>query len=172
MWAEAGRIVVSTGLLTLLAHACWTDLSARRIANRTCAAIVLAWPVQLALVSPPPSLTASVLVALAVFAPAVLLWRRGILGGGDVKLLCALSLWAGPAGIVPFLLLTGVAGGAVALVWLWLRQGGGVALAALTQRYAGPAGPGMAAMLADPALPYGLAIAAGGAWLALTLATA
>ncbi|MFO1067232.1 MAG: prepilin peptidase [Geminicoccaceae bacterium] len=171
MWAEAGRVVVTTGLLTLLAHAAWTDLTARRIANRTCAALALAWPVQLLLVVPPPSLTAAVLGAAAVAVPAGLLWQRGILGGGDVKLLSALALWAGPADLLPFLLLTGLAGGALAVVWLRLRQGGGLLVGAVAGRLAGTLAPATASALADPALPYGLAIAGAGAWLLVTRLT-
>lgn len=66
------------------------------------------------------------LVALAVFGAGVGLFRFGLLGGGDVKLISALALWAGPAGILQFLLLTSFAGGPLSLACLaasaWRRR--------------------------------------------------
>jgi len=57
-------------------------------------------------------------VALAVFLVGAVLFARGWLGGGDVKLLTAAVLWAGPAGTPALLMLTGVLGGALALFLL------------------------------------------------------
>jgi prepilin peptidase CpaA len=102
-----------------------------------------------------PSGLWSALAALAVFAGGALLFALGVMGGGDVKLAAALTLWL-PAEHVPaFLVLTSLAGGAVAL---------GVAVWRLTADLARGAGPRAAlrAALAAPA-PYGVAIAAGGA---------
>jgi len=60
-------------------------------------------------------------VALAVFGAALLVWRAGALGGGDVKLLGAASL-AVPLSAVPSLLLgTVLSGGVLALGFLALR---------------------------------------------------
>lgn len=87
------------------------------------------------------------LVALAVFGVGAGLFRFGLLGGGDVKLMSALALWAGSAGILQFVLLTSLAGGPLSLACL--------AVSAWRRR-------------ADPAVPrprvevpYGVAIALG-----------
>ncbi len=58
------------------------------------------------------------LVAVAVFGVGVGLFRFGLLGGGDVKLMSVLALWAGPAGILQFVLLTSFAGGPLSLACL------------------------------------------------------
>jgi prepilin peptidase CpaA len=92
-------------------------------------------------------------VALAVFLAGAVMFARGWLGGGDVKLLSAATLWAGPPQTFELLAATGVLGGVLALILLspfgryasaarsWLRQ----------PAIAGP-----------PAVPYGVAIAAAG----------
>ena len=69
----------------------------------------------------PPSLygaLGAIGCALAVFLVGAVLFARGWLGGGDVKLLTAATLWAGPAGTPALLVLTGVLGGVLALFLL------------------------------------------------------
>ena len=63
-----------------------------------------------------------------------------MLGGGDVKLLAAAALWTGSAALLPFLMATALAGGLLAALFL-----------AFARREGKPV-----------ALPYGVAIAAGG----------
>lgn len=93
-----------------------------------------------------PLLAGHVAVAVAAFLTAAVLFRLGWMGGGDVKLIGALALWAGPAGIVEFMVLTSLAGGVVSLACLawagWARL-----------RHRAPAGPVQ--------VPYGVAIALG-----------
>ena len=55
------------------------------------------------------------------FGGSFLLFALGVLGGGDVKLLAALGLTLGLRAFLPFVLITSVAGGALAL--LALRRG-------------------------------------------------
>jgi prepilin peptidase CpaA len=56
-----------------------------------------------------------VLVALAVFAGCFVLYVRRWLAGGDVKLLAAVALWAGPDHILELLFLTSLCGLGLAL---------------------------------------------------------
>ena len=76
---------------------------------------------------------------------AALAFRFGLLGGGDVKLLAAGTLWLGAAALGPYLLVTVLAGGLLAVVFVaWhLRR-------RPTRRRR------------RPSLPYAVAIAAGG----------
>jgi prepilin peptidase CpaA len=86
------------------------------------------------------------------------MFSRGLVGGGDVKLLAAATLWAG-AGMTPALIaLTALLGGALALLQL-----ASIGLRAMLGPPAAvPGGPARAAPV-----PYGVAIA--GAALAVTL---
>ncbi|MCH8862625.1 MAG: prepilin peptidase [Proteobacteria bacterium] len=61
---------------------------------------------------------ASLGVAAIVFVVLAILFAMNKLGGGDVKLISALSLWAGPGLLAGFLVITSLAGGVLALVFL------------------------------------------------------
>jgi prepilin peptidase CpaA len=166
-------------LLALLAVASWTDLASRRILNAVPAAVALLWLAAPLAGVPAQAPLASIVGASAVLAAGMLVWRVGWIGGGDVKLLAALSLWAGPEFLVPFLLVTSLAGGALAAALLWYRRFGftltTMMLAALRQALHPLAmsrsdGRVWAVLPTPPAtLPYGVAIAAGGCWLVLRL---
>jgi prepilin peptidase CpaA len=140
--------------LAILAAAALCDARWRIIPNALPLALA-AGGVAAALVAGWPAGLWSALAALAVFAGGAALFALRARGGGDVKLAAALTLWL-PADHVPaFLLLTSLAGGALAL---------GVAAWRVAVDLAQGAGPRAAwrAALSAPA-PYGVAIAAGGA---------
>jgi len=101
--------------------------------------------------------------ALIVFVVGAALFARGWLGGGDVKLLSAATLWAGPAGTPELLLLTGVLGGVLALFFLMPM---GTQLAAAARGLMGQPPIETGRGLQMP-VPYGVAIA--GAALIVTL---
>jgi len=92
-------------------------------------------------------------VGAAALVIGVGLFALRVFGGGDAKLMAALSLWLGPDGVLPFLFWTAVVGGLFSL-GLILARG----------RLAGAVpGPPWLARLLEPKgdIPYGVAIAAG-----------
>src|SRR3546814_1397676 len=58
------------------------------------------------------------MVAAIVLGLGILAFARGWFGGGDVKMLAAVSLWAGPAHLSLLLLVTALAGGLLSLIIL------------------------------------------------------
>lgn len=54
--------------------------------------------------------------ALAVAVTGVLCWLRGM-GLGDLKLCAAIGAWIGPEQLIIALVVTGIAGGLMALIW-------------------------------------------------------
>lgn len=141
-------------LLVLLAG--WHDVSGYRIPNWSVLGIAGLFALQLLV---QPALLAllgwHVLLALVVFGAGFGLFLGGWLGAGDGKLLAALALWAGPGGILPLLLVTSFAGGALSLA-IWLA-----ASRPLPVRLEGFGFTG-GYRLGLRRVPYGLAIGAGG----------
>jgi prepilin peptidase CpaA len=90
---------------------------------------------------------------VAVFAAGLLLFARGMMGGGDIKLLTALAAWTGLQGLLPLLLGISLSGGVLAIVLLVARH-------ALDGR------PAPRVFSKDAPLPYAVAILGGTLWWA------
>jgi prepilin peptidase CpaA len=63
-----------------------------------------------------------VLSGLVVFVAAAICWRRGWLGGGDVKLLGAVAIVVPPGSVLIFIAAMSIAGALHALAYLSLRR--------------------------------------------------
>ncbi|MBF0334817.1 MAG: pilus assembly protein CpaA, partial [Alphaproteobacteria bacterium] len=81
------------------------------------------------------------------------------LGGGDVKLMAATALWLGLGLALPFVVAVGLFGGALTLILLTLRH---THIQAFIQSLAGLP----PVLERGAAVPYGVAICAGGLFLA------
>lgn len=167
------------GFLTLLGLAAFKDVSERRIPNRLTGALAALYAVYV-LVSPNPVAWLPALgLATLVFVVGLGLFARDLIGGGDVKLIAALSLWAGPDQFLLFLLVTTVAGGALSLFVLWTQRWSGLigahlAALGLATSSGGPSAVPEASGEGAPdrsnTLPYGVAIAVGGIAIIIELA--
>jgi prepilin peptidase CpaA len=108
------EVTVAVGLALLLGAALH-DLAVRTVPN--CVAVaVLALGVASRLLA--GDLLLGVALAAAVFAGAILLWLRRLMGGGDAKLLGAVALLAPPARLPDLLLMIALCGGVLALLYL------------------------------------------------------
>ena len=98
----------------------------------------------------------ALLLAIAVFAGGLMSFSAGWVGGGDVKLMTATALWVGPGSFIDFMLVTALAGGAIAVLML-----SGVRFAAA--QLADAAGfADIRDVILGRSIPYGVAIAVGG----------
>ena len=61
-------------------------------------------------------------IGVALLAAGTLLFTRGIVGGGDVKLLAAIAVWIGWDDLAPYLFLVALIGGALALAVMAVRR--------------------------------------------------
>lgn len=114
--------ILSDGAMLLaiaaLGVAALRDVACREIPNRVVAAVALAGVLRQGAIGA-PVLAGS--VAGCVLLGAGVLWLRGLMGGGDVKLLAAASLLV-PAAAVPALLLAvALCGGLLAALHVGLR---------------------------------------------------
>lgn len=110
---------VPTGAGVLLAGAALHDLALRTIPNTASLGLVVAG---LVMRLQDGSILSSLVIAAAVFAAAVMCWRRGWFGGGDVKLLAATVLIVPPLQVGSLLFLTAQCGGILAVIYLLLSR--------------------------------------------------
>src|SRR5215472_10206521 len=151
--SQSAPLFAFAGLMTLAAL---EDLRRLIIPNALTLALCVLWPLY-ALAHPTLFDTLGSLgCALAVFLVGALMFSRGYLGGGDVKLLAVATLWAGPGGTLPLLLLTGVLGGMLALFLLMPPV---AQLSAMARAKFGFADAAIKDAASTP-VPYGIAIGA------------
>src|SRR6201987_6366182 len=111
--------IVSTVKIVLLLYVATIDVATRLIRNEICLA--------LALLGIAAQLTSPMQIAQSLIAAAILLlllfviYQRGSIGGGDVKLLVALAIGLPLTGVIQLLTITALAGGVLALVHLMMR---------------------------------------------------
>jgi prepilin peptidase CpaA len=106
----------------LLLVACWTDISSLRIPNWISAGIAGLFAL-FAIGLPLTDTLQHVLAGLLVLVGGLGLFAWGKLGGGDVKLLTATSLWVGWGPMLLDLFLAiGVLGAAISLIVIALRS--------------------------------------------------
>jgi prepilin peptidase CpaA len=149
----------------LMGLAAVTDADRLSIPNRVVAALVLLYPVYVLASPQPVDWTGGLAVAAVTLIGGMLLWRLGTLGAGDVKLLAAAMLWAGPVGAPNLLLAMAVVGGALALVQATQLRFIAASLASLLFRDSGEA-------FLRAEVPYGIAIAVGAVVAVAPLAAA
>ena len=149
---------IKYGLLAALAIALlWaavTDIKSRRIANWLNAAIAAGAPVfwyasDFALW---PDVAIQIGLGLAVFTVCSLLFAIRQMGGGDVKLLTALSLWMTPLVLLKLIIIMALLGGVLTLV-VGIRN-------VMTRRDREKT---------RWQVPYGVAISAAGLWMIGTM---
>ena len=145
------------GFVGCVLTAAISDARTLRIPNILSASIALLFAAHAAIDMTGGAILAALGLAAATFILGFLAYYRGKLGGGDVKLLTVCMAWAGPDKAVEFLIVTGLAGGVLALALLSLpslRSTGGL------QRHWPKSATTSAAATSAP-MPYGVAIAAG-----------
>jgi Flp pilus assembly protein protease CpaA len=153
--------------ILLLLHVAMIDIATRLIRNEICAMLAL---LGIASQFGSPTHVAESLVAATILSLLlIVIYQRGWIGGGDVKLLVALALGLPLMGLIQLLTVTALAGGVLALVHLMMRL--------LPYPKLAPAGSSLARRvyaierwrnLRHAPLPYGVAIACGGIWTAFS----
>jgi prepilin peptidase CpaA len=151
----------------LLLYVATMDVATRLIRNEICIALALLGIASQ--LSDPVQAFESLIVAGLLFILLLVLFQKGWMGGGDVKLLVALAIGLPLAGVMQLLTLTALSGGVLALVHIMMRN--------LPNPKLAPAGASLMRRvyaverwrhLRHAPLPYGVAIAVGGIWTILS----
>jgi prepilin peptidase CpaA len=98
---------------------------------------------------------------LLVFGVGAVIFRLGVLGGGDIKLLTAVAFWVGWERLGIYLLVVAIFGGGLTLFLLALR-----ALLRRVYRSRPPEHSLPRILRVDEKIPYAIAIGAAGIWIA------
>ena len=155
--------IASTLKIALLLYVATVDIATRLIRNEIC--LVLALLGIASQFASPMHVTESLVGATILLLLLIVIYQRGWIGGGDVKLLVALAIGLPLMGVIQLLTITALAGGVLALVHLMMRLVPNPKLA--------PAGSSLVRRvyaierwrnLRHAPLPYGVAIACGGIW--------
>ncbi len=139
----------------LLIYAACSDVARLTIPNWISIALsALFVPAALAIGMALPEIGMHLAFGAAVLVVGFFLFQGGIIGGGDAKLLAAVTVWTGFPAFMPFILATAVAGGVMALALLAARR-------FIREAETNP--PFVNRLLKHKnGIPYGVAIMAGG----------
>lgn len=150
------HIAALAGFGGLMLVAAIEDLRRLTIPNQLILALCALWPLYVLANPTLIEVLGALGCAAAVFVVGALCFARGYVGGGDVKLLAATALWAGPYSTLQLLMLTGVLGGVLAL---FLLMPPGAYIATLARAKLGPGPDADAESMTSTPVPYAIAIA-------------
>jgi prepilin peptidase CpaA len=160
-------LVILAAQLLLLLSAAWNDVACRLIPDRISVGLGITGAIG-GLMAGPLQLAESLGISMVLFLALLLLHSRQILGGGDVKLLTALSIGLPLAGVVQLFAFTALAGGVLAAMHLAMRHLPRPQLPRTRSLLRRVYAVERWRILRHAPLPYGVAIACGGIWAILT----
>jgi prepilin peptidase CpaA len=142
---QATVLVLAAGVVTWAAI---SDLRSNIIPNSANVALFVLWTGWV-VSGADTHIWYSLAIGAGIFVVGAFLFHFGQMGGGDVKFLAVLGIWAGPAEVLPFLLQVSLAGGVLTMAWIT----NGLIVAPVLGRVVHPD--------SKRSVPYGVAIAAG-----------
>ena len=157
-----GQIALVLYVWPLVAAAI-SDYRALRVPNWLTATLACLFPVAALLLGHDVNWLSHIAAGLIVLVAGAAMFHFGLMGGGDVKLLAAASLWMGLGQVVGFLFAVALIGGVFSLLVLVLRN---VLMQGMLLTVFGRV-PHVTARGAS--IPYGIPIAIGGILMAPTL---
>ncbi len=116
-------LLLTAAILTaaILAYAAWTDLATRTIPDHLSLALLLLGLVT-RMFEGPNAVLGSLAAATLVGIGFVFLHSRGMIGGGDVKLIAALAVGTAPAALPDLILAIALSGGILGVIYLLLAR--------------------------------------------------
>lgn len=124
-------MILTLYLLFCMLAVLWFDATRYIIPNWLVGSLLLLYPVAVYLAPQPVDWQMALACMLGVFAIGYIVFARGWMGGGDVKLITVCSLWVGLDKLIDFIFLFAVFGGLLSLAlyigrklvpWLKLKK--------------------------------------------------
>jgi prepilin peptidase CpaA len=112
---QSPLLIVAVGILAIIAYG---DVRMRCIPNALSLTIATLGLVRIILAQDPVAASHTLAAGAVIFAVTFLLFWRGAIGGGDAKLVPAMTLLIGHKELLSFLFLMSLSGGALAVVTL------------------------------------------------------
>lgn len=134
-----------------MVYAAGSDAARFRIPNIACLTILLLFPFYVLTAPTTVMWGQHIFIFAVILAAGYLLFLKNWAGAGDIKLIAAIALWAGPQFWGHFLFITTIAGGILSL---------GIGAVTLARHRLKPVKDGPS--LSQTPIPYGVAIAVGG----------
>jgi prepilin peptidase CpaA len=142
-WNLSETIIVVLGVVVLVVAA-YGDARKRLIPNVLTVAVAILGICRLIVIGDPIAASYTLIAASLLFLVTFVLFWRGIMGGGDVKLLTATVLLIGYHPVFVFLMIMCICGALLSLVMILMHFGPRIVAAAVKSQ---------------PSVPYGVAIA-------------
>jgi prepilin peptidase CpaA len=156
--------VMTLGLLMIAA---WRDVATRTIPDMIGLLLVAAGAI-VRILDGPEAFAFSVGTALLLFVLLLVAYSRGFIGGGDVKIMTALAVGLSPLDCYRFVIATAIAGGFLSICYLLLsRRPPSIKKSKRTSLFGRVVAIEFWRIRRHRSLPYGVAIAAGGAFVLL-----
>ncbi len=171
-------MLVNITLLLFASLMLWATVSDIRyyiLSNKLCLVVALLYPIfitTLYISGTPLAITYigySVGISLVIFLALVALFALGLLGGGDVKFIPAVILWAGPAHSLQFLIITAISGGVISMIYLSFFYVKSLNATKSSEKINFSMPISMISKNEENKIPYGVAISIGGFYVAFEL---
>ncbi len=116
------NIIIKAIYAAALCYGCISDIKSLKIPNSVSGVVLVLFFVNYWLMDPQESIKQHIAVGGGAFVLTFALYALGYMGAGDVKLISALMLWAGPKDGLTFLVIMTMVGGLLAALLLIARK--------------------------------------------------
>jgi len=119
--SENFQIFIKIAYATTLCYGCASDIKSLKIPNAVPVIVLALFLLNYLLLGPTDGLTKHIIIAGSALLLGFGIFAAGLMGAGDIKLISALMLWAGPQKGCDFLIVMTFAGGLFASLLLITR---------------------------------------------------
>jgi prepilin peptidase CpaA len=95
LYGHEYRFYIEVALVAVMFYVGYTDFRSFKIRNNVLLLLLLLYVLFALVARTPPEILSNVIFAAIIFAVLALFYTKGVIGGGDVKLVSIVCLWVG-----------------------------------------------------------------------------